>query len=98
MTLWSGWGASGRWFKSSRPDHLKAPESLGSSEAPGPSPFPAPDGLTTGSPSRTTEPSAADLLREAISLLEGGVVRLGDLREILLRALDALARDREAPK
>ena len=31
------WGASGRWFKSSRPDHLKAPSSLRSPEAAGPS-------------------------------------------------------------
>src|SRR5690349_15084436 len=33
------WGASGRWFKSSRPDHLKAPERLGISETPGSSLF-----------------------------------------------------------
>ncbi len=34
------WGASGRWFKSSRPDHLKAAESLGKPGVLRPSPFP----------------------------------------------------------
>ena len=44
------WGASGRWFKSSRPDHLKAPLSLRNPEAAGPSLFPNAASLTTGSP------------------------------------------------
>src|SRR5512138_3653677 len=35
------WGASGRWFKSSRPDHLKAAGSLGKPEGLRPSPFAA---------------------------------------------------------
>jgi hypothetical protein len=33
------------------------------------------------------------LVRAAIALLEGGVLRLGDVRELLARALEALARD-----
>jgi len=44
------WGASGRWFKSSRPDHLKAAASFGKPAALRPSLFGVPAGLTTGSP------------------------------------------------
>jgi len=45
------WGASGRWFKSSRPDHLKAvdspPETGGGSAA---FDLPDPDARPTGAP------------------------------------------------
>ena len=34
------WGASGRWFKSSRPDHLKAADSHGKPDGLRPSPSP----------------------------------------------------------
>src|SRR5712672_2276059 len=46
------WGASGRWFKSSRPDHLKGPFSRGKLRRTGPSLFPTAVSLTTGSPWR----------------------------------------------
>jgi integrase len=42
------WGASGRWFKSSRPDHLKAAAVLGNPRPPRPSPFHPPAPCITG--------------------------------------------------
>ena len=58
----------------------------------------APESLTTGSPSQTVDPSPAELLREALALLEGGVVRLRDLREIPLRTLGVLTSGEEGPE
>ncbi len=83
------WGASGRWFKSSRPDS-EAPDFTRESGGPGASLFQAPEHLTTGSPSRAAEESATDLIRTALAALGGGVVRLGDLRALLQRALASL--------
>ncbi|HWE23970.1 MAG TPA: hypothetical protein VG496_08510, partial [Myxococcales bacterium] len=53
-TRWDGrftvWGASGRWFKSSRPDQLKAPSPLGNLEEAGLSLFSPLASPTTDSP------------------------------------------------
>jgi len=84
------WGASGRWFKSSRPDHLKPAASEEKSEGPRASSFPVPDGLTASSPSTGPDRSPVELLRSALASIDGGVIRIGDLRKLLVAALDAL--------
>ena len=75
--------------KSSRPDS-EGPGITRESEVPGPLSFPHPASLTTGSPSRAADASPAELIRAALTALDGGVVRLGDLREFLARALACL--------
>jgi hypothetical protein len=56
------------------------------------------DGRTTGSPSPAISAAAVELLRVALAGLDGGVVRLGDLRETLERELTLLADDERTPR
>jgi hypothetical protein len=83
------WGASGRRFKSCRPDS-EAPGSTRESGGPGASSFPGSNGLTTGSPSGEPDRSPASLISAALAAIDGGVIRIGDLRALLLAALEAL--------